>query len=59
MSLDTCKSCGTSVDTDAEPECYLITKKTIDLPPIKQDHECICESCREELSEEELEQRAG
>lgn len=59
MSMDKCASCGRFVDTDSDGDCYLVTAKTVDLPKLKREHECVCEICREEMTEEELELRAA
>lgn len=59
MSMDTCKCCGRFVDTDEEPEAYILAKESIGQPSHKQDHVCICENCREEIPEDELEARSA
>lgn len=53
MSMDRCR-CGNIVDTDEDPDCYLVTFETFCLPFDKQDHVCTCSQCREKMSDLEL-----
>jgi hypothetical protein len=50
MSMDRCK-CGDLVDTDEFPEAYVIKASDIGKPKHKQDHECHCPSCYENLQQ--------
>lgn len=54
--MDRCR-CGNLVDTDADPDCYLVAFESFGLPAHKQDLICTCERCREEMSVLELEMR--
>lgn len=56
MSMDRC-TCGNIVDTDSDPECYLVTYETFNLPHEKQDFVCTCQDCRALLSDLELDLR--
>lgn len=53
MSMDKCE-CGNLVDTDDDPECYLMTFESFGLPAHKQNLVCTCFNCREVLSDLEL-----
>ena len=57
MSMDTCKVCGTLVNTDDYPDDYLVTLATMDRPAHMQDHECVCEHCQNRMPEALLEAR--
>jgi hypothetical protein len=57
MSMDICKDCGKLVDTDEDPDCFLVSKITIGLPQFQQIIACVCESCRIDISDRELEAR--
>lgn len=56
MSMDRCE-CGNLVDTDDDPDCYLMTFESFGLPAHKQQLVCTCMQCREEMSELEFEMR--
>lgn len=46
MSMDTCKSCGSPVDTDDDTDCYARIGFGDD-GAVDYDGPCRCESCRE------------
>lgn len=48
MSMDKCE-CGKFVDTDEFPEAYLLTAASVGQPKHKQNHECVCEVCQEDM----------
>ena len=48
MSIDSCKWCGASVDTDDDTDAYTVTTSECD--EIKLEY-CLCRNCRGEFSE--------
>jgi hypothetical protein len=63
VSIDSCSKCGSYVDTDDDPECYvaqITTPVASAIELVEQNgnrrfttFKCICESCRERLEPEE------
>lgn len=50
MSMDSCKFCGSFVDTDDDPDCYRSKKnpKNYITDWANDDAICVCWQCREE-----------
>ena len=52
MSMDTCDTCSTLIDTDFDLECYRQASDPRKIwEDFTKDSVCICEWCREEIED--------